>query len=126
MELEPNNKTILLNNAWAYTEMEDYDPAKKLLEKCLEIDPQYEDAIATSNQLYDRSRVGDYPEEWALLHLAGLYVAVGRQNEARSLVAKALKIKPSLSLVFFKQTQPFKDPAHMQRELGALKKAGLK
>jgi hypothetical protein len=41
-------------------------------------------------------------------------------------MAEALKINPSLSLVFFKQTQPFKNPAHMQRELEALKKAGLK
>jgi adenylate cyclase len=87
---------------------------------------RYEEAIATSNQLYDRGRIGDYPEEWALIHLAGLYVAVGRKDEARDLVAEALKINPSLSLEFFKQTQPFKNPAHMQRELAALKKAGLK
>ena len=87
---------------------------------------RFEEAIATSNQLYDRSRIGDYPEEWALIHLAGLYVAVGRKDEAGHLVAEALKINPSLSLQFFIQTQPFKNPAHMQRELGALKKAGLK
>jgi len=87
---------------------------------------RYEEAIATSSQLYDRSRTGDYPQEWALLHLAGLYVAVGRQDEARSLVAEALKINPGLSLAFFKQTQPFKNPAQMQRELEALEKAGLK
>jgi TolB-like protein/Flp pilus assembly protein TadD len=87
---------------------------------------RYEEAIATSSQLYDRSRTGDYPQEWALLHLAGLYVAVGRQDEARSLVAEALKINPGLSLTFFKQTQPFKIPVQMQRELEALEKAGLK
>ncbi len=87
---------------------------------------RYEEAIATSNQLYDRSRIGDYPEEWALIHLAGLYVAVGREDEARDFMAEALRINPSLSLAFFKQSQPFKNPAHMQRELQALKKAGLK
>jgi adenylate cyclase len=87
---------------------------------------RFEEAIATSNQLYDRSRVGDYPEEWALLHLAGLYIAVGRQDEARTLMAEALKINPNLSLVFFTQTQPFLNPADMERELEALKKAGLK
>jgi hypothetical protein len=41
-------------------------------------------------------------------------------------VAEALKINPGLSLTFFKQTQPFKNPAQMQRELEALEKAGLK
>jgi len=60
------------------------------------------------------------------MHLAGLYIAVDRQDEARALLAEALKINPGLSAVFFKQTQPFKNPAHMQRELEALKKAGLK
>jgi tetratricopeptide (TPR) repeat protein len=87
---------------------------------------RYDEAIATSKQLYDRGRIGDYPEEWALIHLAGLYVAVDKEDEARDLVAQALKINPSLSLAFFKQTQPFKNPAHMQRELAALKKTGLK
>jgi adenylate cyclase len=87
---------------------------------------QFEEAIATSKQLYDRGRIGDYPEEWALIQLAGLYEAVGREDEARDLMAEAVKINPGLSLEFFKQTQPFKNPAHMQRELEALKKAGLK
>jgi adenylate cyclase len=87
---------------------------------------RYEEAIATSKQLYDRSRRGDYPEEWALIHLAGLYVAFGRQDEARHLMAEALKINLSLSLEFFKQSQPFKNPEHMKREIEALKKAGLK
>ena len=87
---------------------------------------RFEEAIATSHQLYDRSRIGDYPEEWALIHLAGLYAAVGREDEARDLMAEAIKINPSLSLEFFKQTQPFKNPAHMQRELETLKTAGLK
>jgi len=87
---------------------------------------RYEEAIATSNQLYDRSRKGDYPEEWALLHLAGLYVASDRQDEAGELVAEAVKINPGLSLAFFEQSQPFKNPEHMKREIEALKKAGLK
>jgi TolB-like protein/Flp pilus assembly protein TadD len=87
---------------------------------------RFEEAMATGNQLYDRSRLGDYPEEWALLHLAGLYVAFGRQDEARAFIAEALKINPGLSLAFFKQTQPFKNPAHMQRELESLEEAGLK
>ena len=87
---------------------------------------RYEEAIATSRQLCDRGRTGDYPEEWALIHLAGLYVAVGRQDEASDLVAEALKINSGVSLTFFKQFQPFKYTAHMQRELSALKRAGLR
>jgi hypothetical protein len=61
-----------------------------------------------------------------LIHLAGLYVAFGREDEARDRMAEALKINPSLSLEFFKQSQPFRNTAHRQRELEALKKAGLR
>ena len=121
-----------------------FDEAVTLTEKAMRLSPWYpafylsslsrsyafkrrfEEAITTSHQLYDRSRIGDYPEEWALLHLGGLYIAVDERDKARGLVAEALKINPSLSLAFFIQTQPFKNSDHMERELDALKEAGLK
>jgi adenylate cyclase len=86
---------------------------------------RHDEAMATSIQLYNRSQRGDYPEEWALIHLAGLYAVFDREDEARALMAEALKINPSLSAEFFKQSQPFKNPAHMQRELETLVKVGL-
>jgi len=86
----------------------------------------YEEAIAASTQLNHRSRSGDYPEDWALVHLAGVYAASDRQDEARGFMAQALKLNPKLSLAFLKQSQPFKDPEHIKREIEALIKAGLK
>jgi adenylate cyclase len=86
---------------------------------------RYEDALASSKQLHDRSRRDEYPEDWALVHLAGVYAASDRQDEARACMAQALKINPGLSVKFFKQTQPFKNPAHLQRELEALIRAGF-
>jgi adenylate cyclase len=86
---------------------------------------RYEEAIATSNQLYDRSRSGEYPQDWALVHLAGVYAASGSEDEARAFMAQALKINPGLSMKFFKQAQPFKDPDHLQREVETLIRAGL-
>ncbi len=86
---------------------------------------RYEEALITSNQLYNRSRSGDYPEDWALVHLAGVCAAFDREEEARAFMAQALKINLGLSSEFFKKTQPFKNPAHLQRELAALRKAGL-
>jgi len=41
-------------------------------------------------------------------------------------MAQALKINPGLSLAYFKQGQPFKNPAHLQHELEMLTRAGLK
>jgi hypothetical protein len=86
---------------------------------------QFKEALATSNQLHGRSRSGEYPEDFALVHLAGIYTASGREAEARVFMAQALKINPGLSLTFFKQSQPFKNPAHLQRELETLIRAGL-
>ncbi len=86
---------------------------------------RYEEAIATCDQLYDRSRSGEYPEDWALVHLAGIYAASVREDEARVFMAQALKINPALSMKFFKQSQPFKNPDHLQREVEALIRAGF-
>jgi tetratricopeptide (TPR) repeat protein len=87
---------------------------------------QYEEAIATITQLYDRSRSHEYREDWALVHLSGVYAASGRENEARVYMSRALKINPSLSIKFFKQTQPFRKPGHLQREIEALTRAGFR
>ena len=86
---------------------------------------RFKEAIATCNQLYDRSRSGDYPEDWALVHLAGIYAASDREDEARSFMAQVIRINPGLSSAFFKQSQPFKNPAHLQRELETLMRTGL-
>ncbi len=86
---------------------------------------QCQEAIATCNQLYDRDQKGECPADWGPTHLAGIYAELGREDEARALIAEALKINPSLSLESFKGGQPFKNPAHMRRELETLRKAGL-
>jgi tetratricopeptide (TPR) repeat protein len=84
------------------------------------------EAIATCNQLYDRSLKGEYLPDWGLLYLAMVYAEFDREDEARNLMAQALKINPGLSLGYFKQGQPFKNPAHLQHELEMLARAGLK
>ena len=84
------------------------------------------EAIATCNQLYDRSLKGEYLPDWGLLYLAMVYAEFDRENEGRNLMAQALKINPGLSLAYFKQGQPFKNPAHLQHELEMLTRAGLK
>ncbi len=86
---------------------------------------RYEEAIETFDQLYDRGRRGEYPAEWGLIYLARVYAELGREDEARALMAEALKIDPSLSSESFKEGQPFKNPAHKRRELETLRKAGL-
>jgi adenylate cyclase len=87
---------------------------------------RYEEATATCEKLLERCRTREHPADWGLTHLAGIYIEVGRVEEARDLITEALRINPSLSLESFKRGQHFKNPAHMQRELEALTEAGLK
>jgi TolB-like protein/Tfp pilus assembly protein PilF len=88
---------------------------------------RYDEAIATLNQLYERFRKREFPMHaiWrAHTGLAVVYVELGRVEEARALVAEALKANPDLSLERFKRP-PYKDPVYLQRLLENLRKAGL-
>ncbi len=48
------------------------------------------------------------------------------EAEARAEMAEALRLNPHVSLEWFKQFLPFKDPAMLERHIAALRKAGLK
>ncbi|MBI3795647.1 MAG: adenylate/guanylate cyclase domain-containing protein [Deltaproteobacteria bacterium] len=60
------------------------------------------------------------------VNLAICYAELGREEEARAEVAEILRLNPNSSLEGAKRNMPFKDPAMLERELGALRKAGLK
>jgi adenylate cyclase len=58
--------------------------------------------------------------------LAVSYVRFGRDKEARAHAAEVMRINPNFSLETWRKTSFFKDPAHLERRLDALRKAGLK
>jgi adenylate cyclase len=87
---------------------------------------RYEEAMTAFNQLHDRGQIGECAADLGLTYLARVYAELGEENEARAFITAALKINPNLSLESFKLGQPFRNPAHMQRELEAFRKAGLK
>jgi hypothetical protein len=58
--------------------------------------------------------------------LAVIYSELGREEEARAEAAEVLKISPKYSLEVLRQQSPYKDQAVLERELAALRKAGLK
>jgi adenylate cyclase len=60
------------------------------------------------------------------LQLAVLYSEQGREEEARAAAAEVLRISPNFSLELGRQSWPYKDPAQLERDLAALRKAGLK
>jgi len=51
---------------------------------------------------------------------------MGRLDEAHAAAAEVLRIMPNFSLEALWQNFPFKDPAVLERELDAWRKAGLK
>ena len=88
---------------------------------------RYEDALTVYKQLIDRARKGEFPILIAHIYMAEVYMELGREKEARTHAAEALKLDPKLSL-----EQPrkiglhgYKDPAHLERRLNTLRKAGI-
>ena len=62
----------------------------------------------------------------AHLMLANCYAQLGRLEEARAEAAEVMRLLPNYSLEVAKQSLPFKDPAVLEREIDAWRKAGLK
>src|SRR5262249_48804102 len=58
--------------------------------------------------------------------LAVVYSELSREEEARAETAEILRISPNFSLEVYQQRLPYKDPAVLERQIAALRKAGLK
>jgi adenylate cyclase len=88
---------------------------------------RYEDALTVYNQLLDRSLKGEFPVVDAHVYLADLYAEIGKEDEARAHAAEIFKMEPGFSLeeVSKINTYGYKDPAHLERRLNALRKAGI-
>ncbi|MBW1784946.1 MAG: hypothetical protein JRL30_29915, partial [Deltaproteobacteria bacterium] len=86
---------------------------------------RYEEALAVGKQYLERCQKGGFNPFPAHMGLAATYVGLGRIDEARVHVAELLKIEPGFSLDEARKTILFKDPAHLERALDALRQAGL-
>jgi TolB-like protein/Tfp pilus assembly protein PilF len=62
----------------------------------------------------------------AHLTLAAVYSELGQTAEAQKEAAEVLRLNPNFSLTVHRQRMPIKDPAVLERHIGALRKAGLK
>jgi adenylate cyclase len=63
------------------------------------------------------------PAHW---NLTVIYSELGRLEEARAELAEVLQLQPAMSLEWVRKNLPFKDPVVLERQLAALRKAGLK
>jgi TolB-like protein/Flp pilus assembly protein TadD len=107
--------------------LEPYYPAWFLISLggAYEMAGRYEEAIATSKQLYESSLKGEYPPINAHVVLARNYARLDRMEDARAHVAAILKIKPDYSVEFFRKRNLWKDRAYHEGLVDLLIKAGL-
>jgi tetratricopeptide (TPR) repeat protein len=82
----------------------------------------YEEARAALQRSLSR-----YPNVLPVhLMLAAVYSELGKEAEARAEAAEVLRLNPHFSLEVHRQRSPIKDPAVLERQLAALRQAGLK
>ena len=86
---------------------------------------RYAEALAVGKQYLERCQKGECNPFPAHMGLAATYVGLGRIDEARVHAAQLLKIDPSFSLDKARKMISFKDPAHLESALDALRQAGL-
>jgi len=89
----------------AYFMMGQYDEAIVPLRKALQMNPNF---------------------LFAHIHLAACYSSMDRDAEATNAVKDVLRIDPKFSIESYAKTLPYKDKADVEREVVALRKAGLK
>jgi tetratricopeptide (TPR) repeat protein len=87
---------------------------------------RYEEALAVGKLLLERSRKGEINPLYAHLILAQAYIRLDQKGEARAQVEEMLKIDPNFSLERWQKWLSYKDPAHLERHIAALREAGLK
>jgi tetratricopeptide (TPR) repeat protein len=87
---------------------------------------RYEEALALCRQgLYRAQKEGLRPLA-ADIGLAEGYSEMGRVEEAHTQALEILRMNSSFSLASWSKTEPFRDAAHLEKRLAALRRAGLK
>jgi len=83
---------------------------------------RFEEAVPELKKTLDLS-----PNDlFAHLALARACVRLGRLEEARAEAAEIMRIYPKFSLEYYARTNPLKDEAELERQIGDLREAGLK
>ena len=62
---------------------------------------------------------------FAHLHLAGIYIMMGRDKEARAEAAEVLRINPKFSLAFWAKVLPYQDRSVADNLINVLREAGM-
>ncbi len=143
--LSPNNSESHAYLAWVLYNAGRFEEAVEVQKRAMRLSPyyptwylsnlgesltmagHYEEAIVANLELVDRCRKekDQFFEMGGHVWLAVDYIMLGREEEARSHVAEAFKIDPDWSLEMEREIYSYKNPADLERHLGALRKLGV-
>jgi len=88
---------------------------------------RYEEAVAAGELMLARAHKGEFSPLLAHMSLAEAYIGLGQDQKARAHAEEVLKINPNYSLADLRKSiYYYRDPAHLERRIDALRKAGLK
>jgi adenylate cyclase len=87
---------------------------------------RYEEALTLYKQALSQAQKENSNPLYIYIGLADVYSEMGHLKEAHIQAKEILRIAPTFSLENWSKTEPFKDPANLERRLVALRKAGLK
>jgi adenylate cyclase len=85
---------------------------------------RYEQAIPVWEQYLERCRKGECTPWVGHMGLIFIYMELGREEEAKAEAQEILRLNPKFSTKFLRKF-PWKDPAHLERQLSAFHKAGI-
>ncbi|MBI3796619.1 MAG: tetratricopeptide repeat protein [Deltaproteobacteria bacterium] len=116
------------------------EPAVGLVEQAMRLNPRYPPSylwsLGHAYRLLGRSaealtalqKLANQNPDHLTVHvlLAAIYSELGREKEARAEATEILRISPQYSLATVQERTPYKDPASIERQVAALRKAGLK
>jgi tetratricopeptide (TPR) repeat protein len=88
---------------------------------------RFEEAVKALEEDIRRARESGTAQPWdrMYLHLAATYSMMGRLEEARDLVSKALEFNPKMTAELWRKRFQYKDPKHTDRIIDALRMVGL-
>jgi adenylate cyclase len=86
---------------------------------------RYEDAISAANQGLKRAEKQEKRVPNYHYILAINYIRLGKEKQARYHAEEYLKLKPEFNLEMARRSSPYKDPAHVEKQITDLRKAGI-
>ena len=88
---------------------------------------KYEESAKALEEMIRRDKESGANAPWdrTYLYLATTYSMMGRLEEARDLVAKALEFNPKMTAEKWSRRFQYKDSKHTDRIIDALRRAGL-